>query len=152
VPRARGLAVYLTRDAAGVPRALLHGLKHFQAVHERVLLLTVETALLPHVPPSERLHFAELTPGVGRAVVTFGFMDAPRVPPVLESLPEGWRTDAMATSFILGRQILVPSARPRMARWRAALFGTMLRLAGSATEYYDLPPGRVVELGAQVSL
>lgn len=152
VPRVEGPAVYLTRDASGIPRALLHGLKHFHALHERVLLLTVETALLPHVPPSERLRFEALAPGIARAVVTFGFVDAPRIPPVLEGLPEGWRADPMATSFILGRQILVPSPRAAMARWRQALFGATLRLAGSATEYYDLPPGRVVELGAQVTL
>ncbi|WP_431305528.1 potassium transporter Kup [Sediminicoccus sp. BL-A-41-H5] len=152
VPRVRGLAVYLTRDGAGVPRALLHGLKHFQALHERTLLLTVETALLPHVPPAERLRFEELAPGLGRAVVTFGFMDPPRIPPVLAGLPDAWRTEPLLTSYILGRQILVPAPRPAMARWRETLFAAMLRLAGSATEYYDLPPGRVVELGAQVSL
>lgn len=152
VPRVPGFAVYFTRGTAGVPAALLHTLKHFGALHERILLLTIQTATVPHTPHDGRVQFAELGPGTGRAVVTFGFLDEPDVPEALSHLPPPWPEDPMRTSFILGRQTLIPAARPGMALWREALFAAMVRLAGSAMEYFRLPPGRVVELGSQVEI
>jgi KUP system potassium uptake protein len=152
VMRVPGLAVYFTRDAGGVPTALLHSLKHHHVLHERVLLLTIRTALTPHVKHVHRLHFEELTPGTARAVLTFGFRDEPNVPKALGVLPAPWREEPMRTSYILGRQILVPAARPGMPLWRETLFAAMVRLSGSAMEYYRLPPGRVVELGSQVEI
>jgi KUP system potassium uptake protein len=152
VLRVPGLAIYFTRDAAGVPTALLHSLKHHHVLHERVLLLTIRTALLPHVKHVHRLHFEELTPGVARALLTFGFRDEPNVPKALGFLPQGWFEEPMRVSYVLGRQILVPAARPGMPLWRETLFAAMVRLSGSAMEYYRLPPGRVVELGSQVEI
>jgi KUP system potassium uptake protein len=152
LPRVPGMAVYLTRDPSGLPRALLHSLKHMHVLHERVLIVTVATALVPRVAAAERLRFEPIAPGLARAVLSFGFSEEPRVPPALGALPEAWRAAPMATSYILGRQILVPARTPGMARWREKLFGAMLRLAGPATEFYGLPPGEVVELGAQVSI
>jgi KUP system potassium uptake protein len=131
---------------------LLHSLKHFHALHERVLLLTVQTAMVPHTPRDGRVQFQELGPGTGRVVVTFGFLDEPDVPEALSHLPPPWREDPMRTSYILGRQTLIPAARPGMALWRGALFAAMVRLAGSAMEYFRLPPGRVVELGSQIEI
>jgi KUP system potassium uptake protein len=151
-PRVPGLAVYFTRDATGVPTALLHSLKHHHVLHEHVLLLTIQTAMLPHVARESRLHFEEIGPGTSRAVLTFGFLDEPDVPAGLTLLPQGWAEDAMRTSYVLGRQILVPAARPGMPQWQEALFAAMVRLSGSATEYFRLPPGRVVELGSQVEI
>jgi len=152
VQRVPGLAVYFTRDVAGVPTALLHSLKHYNVLHERILLLTIKTALLPHVAPGSRLGFEELAPGAGRAVLTFGFLDEPDVPTTLELLPPAWHEEPMRTSYVLGRQILIPAARPGMSLWREVLFGAMVRLSGSAMEYFRLPPGRVVELGSQVEI
>jgi KUP system potassium uptake protein len=156
VMRVPGLAIYFTRDQAGVPTALLHSLKHHHVLHERVLLLTIRTALLPHVKHVRRLHFEEVAPevarGVARAVLTFGFRDEPNVPKALGFLPEAWREEEMRTSYILGRQILIHAARPGMSLWRETLFAAMVRLSGSAMEYYRLPPGRVVELGSQVEI
>jgi KUP system potassium uptake protein len=152
VPRVPGFAVYFTRGTTGVPGALLHSLKHFHALHERVLLLTIRTALVPRVPRESRLLFQELGAGIGRAVLTFGFLDEPDVPEALTLLPPEWREEPMRTSYILGRQTLIPSARPGMAQWQEALFAAMVRLAGSAMAYFRLPPGRVVELGSQVEI
>jgi KUP system potassium uptake protein len=152
VTRVPGLAIYFTRDAEGVPTALLHSLKHHHVLHERILLLTIRTALLPRVPPEERLRFEPASQGAARAVLTFGYLDEPDVPEALRLLPPDWRATPMTTSYVLGRQILVPAARPGMALWREALFGAMVRLSGSATEYFRLPPGRVVELGSQVEI
>ena len=152
VQRVPGLAVYFTRDAAGVPTALLHSLKHHHVLHEHVLLLTIRTALLPHVLRGSRLRFEEIGPNTGRVVLTFGFLDEPDVPEALRLLPPAWIEDPMRTSYVLGRQILVPAARPGMSLWREALFAAMIRLSGSAMEYFHLPPGRVVELGSQVEI
>ncbi|MFI5001601.1 MAG: potassium transporter Kup [Reyranellales bacterium] len=152
VLRVPGLAVYFTRDVAGVPTALLHSLKHHHVLHQRVLLLTIRTALTPHVKHVHRLRFEELAPGTARAVLTFGFSDEPNVPKALGFLPVDWREEPMRTSYILGRQILIPAARHGMRLWRETLFAAMVRLSGSAMEYYRLPPGRVVELGSQVEI
>lgn len=109
------------------------------------------TAGLPRVP-GMAIYLTRDPNGPPRAVLGFGFIEEPRVPPALAALPEAWQAPPMATSYILGRQILIPASAPGMARWREALFGTMLRPAGPATEYYGLPPGQVVELGAQVTI
>jgi KUP system potassium uptake protein len=152
VPRVPGLAVYFTRDASGVPTALLHSLKHYHVLHEKVLLLTIRTALLPHVKHVHRLQFAELAPGMARAILTFGFRDDPNVPKALGFLPAHWHEEPLRTGYVLGRQILIPAKRPGMSLWREAVFAGMVRLSGSAMEYYRLPPGRVVELGSQVEI
>jgi len=152
VQRVPGLAVYFTRDATGVPTALLHSLKHHHVLHEHVLLLTIATALLPHVARASRLRFEEIAPDTGRAVLTFGFLDEPDVPDGLALLPPAWTEEPTRISYVLGRQILVPAARPGMPLWQEAVFAAMVRLSGSATEYFRLPPGRVVELGSQVEI
>ena len=153
VQRVPGLAVYFTRDTEGVPTALLHSLKHHHVLHERVLLLTIATALSPHVAPDARLRLEELGAGAGRAVLTFGFLDEPNVAEMMKLLPDAWREAPERISYVLGRQILIPSAaRPGMSLWREALFAAMVRLSSSAMEYYRLPPGRVVELGSQVEI
>jgi KUP system potassium uptake protein len=153
VPRVPGLAVYFTRDPNGAPAALLHSLKHYHVLHEHVLLLTIETSLLPKVGETERLKFEPLESGFGRAALTFGYMDEPNLPPALNALPEGWRVSPMLITYVLGRQILlIPPAHRGLPLLQDKLFLLMMRLAGSATEYYRLPPGRVVELGSQVQL
>jgi len=153
VPRVPGLAVYFTRDPNGAPAALLHSLKHYHVLHEHVLLLTIETSLLPKVGEADRLKFQPLESGFARAVLTFGYMDEPNLPPALNALPEGWRVSPMLITYVLGRQILlIPPAHRGLPLLQDKLFLLMMRLAGSATEYYSLPPGRVVELGSQVQL
>jgi KUP system potassium uptake protein len=85
-------------------------------------------------------------------VLTFGFLEEPGVPDTLRMLPPAWTEDPMGTSYVLGRQILVPAARPGISLWREALFAAMVRLSGSAMEYFRQPPGRVVELASQVEI
>jgi KUP system potassium uptake protein len=122
-------------------------------LHEHVLLLTIKTSLLPKVGEAERLKFEPLESGFARAVLTFGYMDEPNLPPALDALPEGWRVSPMLITYVLGRQILlIPPAHRGFPLLQDKLFLLMMRLAGSATEYYRLPPGRVVELGSQVQL
>ncbi|MBN9088728.1 MAG: KUP/HAK/KT family potassium transporter [Reyranella sp.] len=152
IQRVPGMAIYFTRDPGGVPVALLHSLKHYHVLHDKVLLLTIRTALIPHVKHIHRLHFEELAPGTARAILTFGFRDEPNVPKALGYLPIEWQEETLRIGYVLGRQILIPAAHSKMPLWQETLFAIMVRLAGSAMEYYRLPPDRVVELGSQVEI
>jgi KUP system potassium uptake protein len=152
IQRVPGMAVYFTRDPEGVPVALLHSLKHYHVLHDKVLLLTIRTALVPNVPPINRLHFEELGPGTARAMLTFGFRDKPNVPSALGYLPVEWQEEEMRIGYVLGRQTLIPAGHSAMPVWRETLFAAMTRLASSAMEYYGLPPDRVIELGSQVEI
>ncbi|NMG65385.1 potassium transporter Kup [Azoarcus indigens] len=152
-PRVEGTAVFMTTWLEGVPRALLHNLIHNKVLHERVVLLTVETADVPYVPENQRITLDELDYGFYRLKVKYGFKDDPDIPAALASCAEqGMRFEMMATSFFLGRETLVSRIGSGMPSWREKLFILMFRNAGSAADYFRIPPNRVVELGTQVEL
>jgi len=152
-PRVDGTSIFLTTWLEGVPRALLHNLVHNKVLHQRVVLLTVETADVPRVPEDERVVVEELDFGFYRLRVIYGFMDDPHLPSALERCAElGLDFVMMETSFFLGRETLVSRVGSGMARWREKLFIVMFRNAGSAADYFHIPPNRVVELGTQVEL
>lgn len=154
--RVRGCGVFLTAHPEGVPRALLHNLNHNQVLHERVVVLNVAAADVPHVPEAERVRVEALGQGFHRLHVAYGFKDEPDLPRALAlCAAHGLSFDLMSTSFFLGRDTVVrlPPGHPaRMANWRQTLFNWMFRNADTATEFFKLPPNRVVELGAQVEL
>jgi KUP system potassium uptake protein len=148
-----GTAVFMTANPDVVPHALLHSIKHYKSLHERVVLLTVVTLDVPHVPPAQHVVIESINAQFHKAKVFFGFMDEPELPEVLEWCAEqGLRLDMMDTSFFLGRETLVPTMGADMALWREKLFVAMYRNAGSVANYFRLPPNRVVELGSQVVL
>ncbi|AYH42213.1 potassium transporter Kup [Azoarcus sp. DN11] len=152
-PRVAGTAVFLTTWLDGVPRALLHNLLHNKVLHERVVLLKVNTADVPHVQERDRVEIEEIDYGFYRVRLTFGFMDDPDIPAELARCDEkGMRFETMETSFFLGRETIVRRMGSGMAIWRERLFIVMFRNAGSAADYFHLPPNRVVELGTQVEL
>jgi KUP system potassium uptake protein len=151
--RVSGTAVFLTSDAEGAPVVLLHHLKHNKALHEQVVLLSVTSAETPDVPEGERVTVTSYAQGFYRVNATYGFMETPNVPEVLELCrAHGLETRKMETSFYLGRERVLPIGESKMARWRKKLFIVMTRNAQSATHYFGLPPNRVVELGAQIQL
>ena len=132
---------------------LLHHLKHNKALHEQVVLLSVASAETPDVPESDRIVVERLGQGFFRVRATYGFMDTPNVPEILALCRiHGLKTQKLETSFYLGRERLLPTGTSPMARWRKKLFIVMSRNAQSATNYFGLPPNRVVELGAQLQL
>ncbi len=152
-PRVPGTAVFMTGNPHGTPPALLHNLKHNKVLHERVVLLTVETAELPSVPEKDRLELSPLEGNFFRVVARYGFMQTPSMPELLSRLAKrGLKLKMMETSFFLGRETLIPSKKRGMTLWRKALFGWMSKNARTATNYFNLPPNRVVELGAQIEL
>jgi KUP system potassium uptake protein len=152
-PRVRGTAVFLTANPNGVPPLLLHHFKHNQVLHEKVVLLTVTSEHTPYVKPSHRLRVDEVSDGFYRLVARFGFMETPNVPTLLAASRDwGLLVDLERTTYYLGRETLIASGGPGMARWRKRLFAFVSRNARSATEYFGIPPNRVVELGMQVEL
>lgn len=152
-PRVSGTAVFMTTWIDGVPRALLHNLLHNKVLHERVMLLKVEVADVPHVPEHERIVLTGLDYGFYQLQIHYGFKDEPDIPFELARCAEfGLHLDMMETSFFLGRETLVCRDAEGMARWRFKLFTVMFRNAGSAADYFRIPPNRVVEMGTQVEL
>jgi KUP system potassium uptake protein len=150
-PRVRGTAVFLSATTEGVPPVLLHHLKHNKALHEHVVILTIQTADEPAVAGAKRIASEPLAARFYRVRARYGFMETPDVPDVVTrccGLGIGGSLDD--TSYYVGRTRLLPSGPVPMAKWRKLLFGFLARNARSATEYYSIPPDRVVELGAQV--
>jgi KUP system potassium uptake protein len=151
--RVRGTAIFLYGNPDATPPALLHNLKHNQVLHERVVLLAVETEEVPHVDPDERVSLEHLGQGFHRVIMRFGFMEEPDVPAGLGALrPHGLEFKPLETTYFLSRETLVRARASRMAAWRRNLFAVMARNARTASSFFQLPPNRVVELGAQIEL
>jgi KUP system potassium uptake protein len=152
--RVPGLAVFMTRNADGVPPVMLHHLKHNKVLHEQVVLLSVVTEEIPVVPQEDWLTVEALGEGIFRVVARYGFMEDPNIPDVLAAAAgqDGLAFKLGTTTFYLGRETLLTTKRPGMARWRKRLFALMSRNARSATDYFRIPPNRVVELGAHIEL
>jgi KUP system potassium uptake protein len=151
VHRIYGTAIFMTSAKDGVPPALLHNLKHNQVLHERVVLLTVQTASTPTINDMERIFVHHMKEGFLRVIVRYGFMESPDVPSALEHCKRfGERFDMMETTFYLSRETIVPSLTKRIAPLRARLFALMSKNATSASDFFHIPTNRVVELGTQL--
>lgn len=151
--RASGTAVFLTGDPSHAPTALLHNLKHNKVLHERNVVLTVEYAQTPHVPTDERVRIESLGDSFLRIVLRFGFMDVPNIPQALAlARKAGWQFEIMSTSFYVSRRSLRIAAKSEMPRWQDRLFIALASAASDATDYFRIPTGRVVEIGAQVAI
>jgi KUP system potassium uptake protein len=151
--RVPGTAVFLTSDPASAPTALLHSLKHYKVLHEKNVILTVETAQTPRVPLAERVRIEPVGETFSRVVLRFGFMETPNVPKALAiARTLGWQFDIMSTSFFLSRRLLKPAVHSGMPRWQDRLFIHLTRAANDATDYFQIPTGRVVEVGTQVTI
>jgi KUP system potassium uptake protein len=148
-----GTAVFLTSDPNFVPTALLHNLKHNKVLHEHNVILTIETAQTPRVDPSGRVSIETVSSRFSKMRLRFGFMESTNVPKALAIARKlGWQFDIMSTSFFVSRRALKVAAQPGMPRWQDHLFIAMSRSANDATDYFQIPTGRVVEVGTQVSV
>jgi KUP system potassium uptake protein len=151
IPRVQGTAVFMTSEAEGVPVVLLHHLKHNKVLHERVVLLSVLAREFPDVPQEKRLTIEPLSQGFYRVKAYYGFMQTPSADEIAALCTKaGVKVKYMDTTYYLGRERLLPTGPSRMAKWRKVLFAYMARNARSATEFFGIPPNRVVELGAQI--
>ncbi|MGN6572519.1 MAG: potassium transporter Kup [Pseudolabrys sp.] len=148
-----GTAVFLTSDPEFAPTALLHSLKHYKVLHEKNVILTIESADTPTIDSSERVRIEPVGETFSRVVLRFGFMETPNVPKALAIARKlGWQFDIMSTSFFLSRRSLKPAAKSGMPRWQDRLFIVLTRSANDATSYFQIPTGRVVEVGTQVTI
>jgi len=148
-----GTAVFLTSDPLSAPTALMHSLKHYKVLHEQNVILSVVTAPQPLVPDSERVKLETVNELFMRATLTFGYMEQPNIPRALAICrKQGWKFDIMTTSFFLSRRSLKASPNSGMPVWQDRLFIGLARTAADATEYFQIPTGRVVEIGTQVAI
>ncbi len=151
--RVPGIAVFLTGTPDYVPTSLLHNLKHNKVLHERVIFVTVLTLDVPEVAAAERMTIEDLSPGVHRVTLRYGFMESPNIPRALEEAStQGLDYDAMQASFFLGREVLVRAMVPKLPKWRLFLFLILARNSVPATEFFRIPSDRVVELGVRVAI
>jgi KUP system potassium uptake protein len=148
-----GTAVFLTSDPEFAPTALLHNLKHNKVLHEHNVILTIVTADTPRVPEEDRVKMTPLSQRFSRVSLRFGYMEQPNVPKALAIARKyGWQFDIMATSFFLSRRSLKPTPQSGMPAWQDHLFIGLARSASDATDFFQIPTGRVVEVGTQVAV
>jgi KUP system potassium uptake protein len=151
--RVEGTAVFMTSALDRVPHALLHNLKHNKVLHNRVVFLTVVMRDIPFVPQGERIEIKTLGCDFYQFIAYYGFKEDPDVPELLEESGRcGFAFEMMETSFFVSRETLIPTVSPGMAMWRERLFASMSKNAVKASEFFQIPTNRVVELGTQVEL
>jgi KUP system potassium uptake protein len=153
IHRVTGTAVFLTSDPENAPTALLHSLKHYKVLHEHNVILTVVTADTPRVSPDERVELEAVSKTFSRVRLRYGFMESPNIPKALAiARKAGWTFDIMSTSFFLSRRTLKPAKNSLMPHWQDKLFISLARSSDDATNYFQIPSERVVEVGTQVAI
>ena len=151
--RVAGTAVFLTADATHTPAAFLHNLKHNKVLHERVIILQVETMDVPRVSEANRVVCERLGKGFHTVIARYGFTEQPDVPEALRACrPHGIAYDEMETSFFLGRETLIPSQHSRLGRWRRDWFISLSHSASGTKTFFRIPPNRAIELGNQIQV
>jgi KUP system potassium uptake protein len=151
--RAPGTAIFLTSDPDIAPVALMHNLKHNKVLHEKNVILTVRTTDRPRVDPANRVSIEPISDDFKKLVISYGFMEQPNVPKALGVCrKQGLKFDIMSTSFFLGRRSVIASSTEGMPLWQDRLYIFLMRNAANPTDFFHIPPGRVVELGTQVSV
>ncbi|MDK2124865.1 potassium transporter Kup [Parachitinimonas caeni] len=152
--KVEGTAIFMTGSADTVPHALLHNLKHNKVLHENVMFLTIQSTDIPVVGKKDRLQIKQLSPTFWQVVATYGFNEEPSVPEIIEQCLQetSMPLDMMTTSFFLSRETIVDGKTPAMSWLRRRLFATMQRNAARPTDYFKIPPNRVVEMGTQVEI
>ena len=152
-PRVHGSAVYLTNRLDSVPVPLLHNLKHNKILHERIVLMQIVTKNIPHVARTNRVEVHHLADNYHTVTVNYGFMELPNIPRALDECgAKQLRFNMMDTSFFVGRFTIVPKKRARWRKIETKIFEAMHRNALPATEFFRIPPNRVIELGTQVEV
>ena len=151
--RVPNTAIFLTSDPDVVPTALLHNLKHNMVLHEHNVIMNVRTATIPRVDDEDRVKIERLSDDFSRVLLTFGYMETPNIPKALVlARRQGLKFDIMKTSFFVGRRSIKPAAKSQMPRWQDNIFLSLARRATNASDFFNIPAGRVVELGTMVTI
>jgi KUP system potassium uptake protein len=153
--KVQGTAIFMSSTLDSVPHALLHNLKHNKILHEQTVFLTIISHDVPRVPPEDRVQLERLLNGFYRLEAWYGFTEQPDIDEILAAcrVRYGMSFDVMDTSFFLSRETVIPTTGMRgMALWRDHLFAWMSRNATRATDFFNIPPNRVVELGTHIEI
>jgi len=153
--KVQGTAIFMSSTVDTVPHALLHNLKHNKILHEQTVFLTIVTHDVPRVPREDRVQLERLLNGFYRLEAWYGFTEQPDIDEILAAsrLRYGMHFDVMDTSFFLSRETVIPTSEiTGMALWRDHLFAWMSRNATRATDFFNIPPNRVVELGTHIEI
>ena len=150
-PSVKGTAVFLTAHPETAPPALMHSLKHYKVLHEKNVLLTVVNTNLPRLDDAQRIRIEVINDQFMQVFMSFGYMEEPNLPKALALCRKmGWRFDIMSTSFFLSRRTLRVARNHVMPLWQDHLFIRLADNAADASNYFHIPTGRVVEIGAQI--
>ena len=151
--RVAGTAVFLTSTRRGTPNVLLHHFKHNKVLHQQVIVLSIATDAVPEVADRDKVRLKSFGQGFWAVTAHYGFMESPKVLDVLRRCKQqDLRVNEADISFYLGRETLLSMKGSGMAEWRKVLFRFLSRNARSATDFFAIPPNRVVEIGAQIEL
>ncbi len=154
VPRVPGTAVFLTRSKEGVPPVMAWHLKHNRSLHEKVMVINVSIEHVPFVRKEDHLRFFQEGPDFWRATVSYGFMERPEIPPILEELKEmGCRIDLDDVTYYVGRETVISRSDGKgLPKWEEIIFAVMERNSAQVTDFFRLPVDQVVEIGRQVAI
>jgi KUP system potassium uptake protein len=151
--RVNGQAVYLTANPDVVPVAMLHNLRHNKVIHSEVALFHFTTERVPRVPNNRKVEVSKLGDGFFKVVARYGFLEYPNIRQVIAlANHQGLHFKPESISFFLSREKIIAELKSKMTLWRKKLFALMARNALSATAYYDLPSGQVIEIGVLVQI
>jgi KUP system potassium uptake protein len=151
--RVPGTAVFLSSTRRGTPNVLLHHFKHNKVLHKQVVILSIATDAVPEVADQDKVRLKSFGQGFWAVTAHYGFKESPEILDVLRRCRVlGLAMDEADTSFYLGRETLLSRRGQGMAEWRKMLFRFLSRNARSATDFFAIPPNRVVEIGAQIEL
>jgi len=153
--KVQGTAIFMTSQPDTVPHALLHNLKHNKILHEQTVFLTIVTHDVPTVPIEDRVQLERLVNGFYKLEAWYGFIEQPDIDEILNScrVRYGLGFDVMDTSFFLSRETVIPTSEtPGMALWRDHVFAWMSRNSTRATDFFNVPANRVVELGTHIEI
>ena len=149
-----GDAVFLTGTPNIVPHAMLHNIKHNKVMHQRNIIVTVITRDVPFVPDNERIQVEKMDERFFRITVYYGFKDQPNIPEALKQAygQANAEFNMMQISFFISRDRLIHTVGEGMAPWREKLFISMQRNTSAVSDFYQIPPNRVVEMGSQIEI
>ena len=152
-PRVKGTAVFLTSIRRGTPNVLLHHFKHNKVLHEQVVILCIATDAVPEIQQDKRINLKGFGHGFWAATAHYGFMETPDMPDLMRRFVDvGLPIDQADTSYYVGRETLLLTKDVSLALWRKRLFRFLARNSRSATDFFSIPPNRVVEIGTQIEL
>jgi KUP system potassium uptake protein len=156
--RVPGTAVFLNRGKTTAPLAMRANVEHNEILHESVIILSIETVPVPHVPKAQRLKVDDLgykDDGIIHVTARLGYMDPTNVPGLLPLIrdadPEG-PVPGARLSYFVSRIELVPGHAPGMSQWRKRLFIATSRITADAADTFRIPRERTVIMGSRIEL